>query len=48
MADRTVSEYVDDSIADRLNTLAQAEARPPAHIVVVFHNYFPCKQSQIH
>jgi len=33
MAGRTVSGYVDDRIADRLNALAQAEARSPANIV---------------
>jgi predicted transcriptional regulator len=33
MAGRTVSGYVDDKIADRLNALAQAESRSPANIV---------------
>jgi predicted transcriptional regulator len=33
MASRTVSGYVDDRIADRLNALAKAEARSPANIV---------------
>ena len=33
MAGRTVSGYVDEKIADRLNALAQVEARSPANIV---------------
>jgi hypothetical protein len=33
MSRRTVSGYVDESVADRLSVLARAEARSPAQIV---------------
>jgi predicted transcriptional regulator len=33
MAGRTVSGYVDERVADRLNALAKAESRPQANIV---------------